>query len=433
MIAMPNWMKSAWFVLIAMLATAIIWVALVLTATLEGWGRTALAPAGDTAAFLAAARERIDSARAGNLVLRLIESGVVKGDYSMSIDAPVDAESVFQVASLSKWITAVAVMSLVEAGRIDLDAPVSQYLTRWQLPESEFDNKGVTVRRLLSHTAGLTDGLGYGGFAPGEPVQPLTASLTHAADASPGADGRVRVGQPPGGQWQYSGGGYALLALLIEEVTGGTFEDYVRTTVFGPLGMRRSTFDADIAAQWGVVDFYDTDGTPATHYRFTAPAAAGLYTTVADMTAFVGLFDREQSSSSTSTVLSEPTIAAMQAPQAHQFGAAIWGLGTILYAPNDAGGFVIGHDGSNTPAINTAVRFNPANGDAIIVLETGSPLIATQIASEWVFWQTGNVDLFDVITATPQMLLLTAAGLIAILVTGFFALWRVWRRKRRPS
>ncbi len=426
-------MKSVWFVLLAMLATAIIWVALVLTATLEGWGRTPLAPAGDTAAFLAAARERIDAARPGNLVLRLIESGIVEAEYAMSIGTPVDAESVFQVASLSKWITAVAVMNLVEAGRIELDAPVSQYLTRWQLPESEFDNSGVTVRRLLSHTAGLTDGLGYGGFAPGEPVQPLTASLTHAVDASPGADGRVRVGRPPGSQWQYSGGGYALLTLLIEEVTGGTFEDYVRKTVFDPLGMRRSSFDSDIAAQWGVVDFYDTSGSPAIHYRFAAPAAAGLYTTVADMTAFLALFDSQRRSDAASTVLSETTIAAMQAPQAHQFGAAIWGLGTILYAPNNAGGFVIGHDGSNTPAINTAVRFNPANGDAIIVLETGSPLIATQLASEWVFWQTGNVDLFDVITATEHMLLLTAAGLIVILVAGLVALWRVWRLKHRAS
>jgi CubicO group peptidase (beta-lactamase class C family) len=85
-------------------------------------------------------------------------------------------------------------MTLVEDGRLDLDTPVQTYLTRWSLPESEFGNDGVTVRRLLSHTAGLTDGLGYAGFAPGIEVQALTDSLTRAADASPGADGRVLVG-----------------------------------------------------------------------------------------------------------------------------------------------------------------------------------------------------------------------------------------------
>jgi CubicO group peptidase (beta-lactamase class C family) len=102
-------------------------------------------------------------------------------------------------------------MALVEQGRVDLDEPAARYLSRWRLPESEFDNDQVTVRRLLSHTAGLTDRLGYGGFGPGEPIQSLEDSLTQAADAMGGADGQVRVGEDPGAQWLYSGGGYALL------------------------------------------------------------------------------------------------------------------------------------------------------------------------------------------------------------------------------
>lgn len=69
-------------------------------------------------------------------------------------------------------------MTFVEAGKLELDAPVSTYLTRWKLPESEFDSDGVTVRRLLSHTAGLTDGPGYAGFEPGEPEQRIEDSLT---------------------------------------------------------------------------------------------------------------------------------------------------------------------------------------------------------------------------------------------------------------
>jgi CubicO group peptidase (beta-lactamase class C family) len=64
-------------------------------------------------------------------------------------------------------------MTLVEAGKLELDAPVSTYLRRWKLPESDFDNDGVTVRRLLSHTAGLTDGLGYGGFNRASPCNGL--------------------------------------------------------------------------------------------------------------------------------------------------------------------------------------------------------------------------------------------------------------------
>jgi CubicO group peptidase (beta-lactamase class C family) len=69
------------------------------------------------------------------------------------------------MASISKWVTSWGVMALVRQGRLGLDVPVSLYLTRWQLPPSEFDNDGVTVRRLFTHMAGLIDGLGYLGFA----------------------------------------------------------------------------------------------------------------------------------------------------------------------------------------------------------------------------------------------------------------------------
>jgi CubicO group peptidase (beta-lactamase class C family) len=147
---------------------------------------------------------------------------------------------------------------------------VSRYLTRWQLPPSEFDNDGVTVRRLLSHTAGLTDGLGYRGFPAGTQVQSLEASLTYAADHMPGVDGHVRVGLVPGSHFQYSGGGYALLQLVIEEVTHDRFAHFMEQTVLEPLGMARSTFDEDVAMARGVATSY-AGSSPTGHYRFSAP------------------------------------------------------------------------------------------------------------------------------------------------------------------
>ena len=162
----------------------------------------------------------IDAGLRGNAAFGLIEDGRLVAEHYASVGDPVDRDTLFQVASMGKWITAWGVMRLVEHGKLDLDTPVSRYLTRWSLPDSEFDNDGVTVRRLLSHTAGLTDGLGYMGFPPGQAVEPLEASLSHAADADPGTDGRTRVGVQPGSGFQYSGGGYTLLQLLIEEVSG---------------------------------------------------------------------------------------------------------------------------------------------------------------------------------------------------------------------
>ena len=105
---------------------------------------------------------------------------------------PVTAETVFQVASISKSVTAWGVMRLVEEGRIDLDAPVEQYLTSWHLPPSEFDHGGVTVRRLLSHTAGLAP-WDY----PGTPVGETPPTLVELLSGM-GSDEPVYVYRQPG-------------------------------------------------------------------------------------------------------------------------------------------------------------------------------------------------------------------------------------------
>lgn len=406
---MPFWTK----VLITAVVIAALWATLVVASVVGGWFRAPLAPTGETAAFAEAARRYLEIHNAGNAAYRLLAAGEAVDEHYLSVGEPVGPDTLFQVASLSKWVTAWGVLALVDQGRIDLDAPVNDYLTRWQVPAGEFDADQVTVRRLLSHTAGLTDGLGYGGFEPGQTVQSLEASLTRAEDASPGADGRTRVGLPPGSEWLYSGGGYTVLQLLIEEVSGLSFEAYMQTKVFTPLGMRRSTFEPDLKQTDDVATSYDTDGTPAIHYRFTALAAASLYTSVADLSE---LLRAQVASPPGRGVISEALLALMREPHAARFGADIWGLGTILYAPTAAGDFIIGHDGNNDPAINTAARVHPGSGDGIIVLETGSPLLATRLAGEWVFWQTGIPDTLDVVMAVPQMerAVLTGWAVIAL-------------------
>jgi CubicO group peptidase (beta-lactamase class C family) len=330
---------------------------------------------------------------------------------------------------MSKWITAWGIFTLVEAGKLDLDKPVSTYLTRWKLPKGPFDNDGVTVRRLLSHTAGLTDGLGYAGFKPGQPVQRLEDSLTRAADASPGAEGAVRVGIEPGSAFKYSGGGYTLLQLLIEEVSGQTFDAYMKTHVLDRLGMERSTFNLPDAEIEDVAAFYDTRGARAIHYRFTSQAATSLYTTSSDMTRFLQAHVRGANGELPGRgVLKPATLIEMRQPHASQLGADVWGLGTMLFAPNNRGGFIIGHDGNNEPAINTAARLDPDTGDGIIVLETGNKLLATMIASEWVFWRTGSIDFLMFMFELGSMITILAVGSGVIIFAGLIAGWRRWAR-----
>lgn len=390
------------------------WLVIVGLGTLNGWWHQSIAPQGHLDEFVHASESRAQSQFVGNIAMALIENGRVYSEYFHSLDASVDGNSVFQVASLSKYITAWGVMKMVEDGKLDLDTPVHKYLTRWQLPPSQFDNDGVTVRRLLSHTAGLTDGLGYGGFNPGEQVQSLEASLTHAVDASPGADGRVAVNIAPGTEWKYSGGGYTLIQLIIEEVTGQSFEEYMQMVIFKPIGMNSTTYIHDKVSPHQLAISYNNDSTEAIWYRFTSLAATSLYTSLNDLKQFAQAHfpDRYRETA----VLKAETIELMRYPHAYSMGAAIWGLGSMLFAPNKQEDFIIGHDGKNEPAINTAFRLNPFTGNGIIILETGSPLLATEIASEWVFWETGNVDLLMFMSSMDESVILIILGWVVIII-----------------
>ena len=194
-----------------------------------------------------------------------------------AMGTPVTPETVFQVGPLSKPVTAWGVLRLAAQGKLALDAPVERYLTRWHLPPSDFDHAEVTLRRLLNHTAGLSLG-GYPGFDPSEKLPTLKESLS-------GITGDVRVAHLPGTRFRYSGGGYTLLQLIIEEVTGETFSAYMQSAVLAPLGMARSGFEWPPALQAATA--YREPGQPLPNYRFTALAAAGLYSTASDLARFV--------------------------------------------------------------------------------------------------------------------------------------------------
>jgi CubicO group peptidase (beta-lactamase class C family) len=274
---------------------------------------------------------------------------------------------------------------------------------------------------LLSHTAGLTDGLGYSGFETGTLVQSLEQSLTEASDADEGISGAVHVGIKPGSEFKYSGGGYTLLQLLLEEVSGQSFASYMKEAVFQPLGMIHSTYVWEEHPLYSLAEFYNSDGTRSKHYRYTSLAATSLYTSLSDLELFFQThLEGKNNEPVGRNVVKPETLKLMRKPHAQQMGVDIWGLGTVLYATTNDQDFIIGHDGKSTPPINTAVRLNPETGDGIIILETGHPTIATKLASEWVFWRTGKVDIFLFQMLTNGMVRAIGMGwvvIIAIAVT----------------
>lgn len=417
-------MRNILLIALATAASIATWTVTVLVVGSEGWLKQPIAAGSEPRAFVQAAAEAVAHEHHGNFSMVLLEDWRVSGSFHSSAGKPVGQDSVFQVASLGKWVAAVGVMTLVEDGLVDLDTPVSRYLTRWQLPESAFDNDGVTVRRLLSHTAGLDDGLGYSGFDdPGE-VQALEDSLTRARDASSGKSGVVRVGHEPGSQWAYSGGGYTLLQLLIEEVSGEPFDAYMERRVFRPLAMNRTTFDHTKASRMGLAKNFRSDGGTEPFKHYSALAATSLFTTTADLAKFIRAHDPQSSR----RVLSPGTLRTMREPHASRLGASIWGLGAMLFAPLEDGEYIVGHDGSNEPAINSAARLDPTTGNGIVIIETGSEFLATTLASEWVFWKTGKVDNLAFAMIIDRMLLWSAGGAVVILLVG---LWTGSKSRRR--
>ncbi len=402
----------------------IAWLVFVFFGAFYGWWMFRAAPAGDTDLFFDYASERLQAENPGNAALVLIENGRVSRDYYSSAADAVNANTVFSTASMSKWFAAYAAMKLAEEGRLDLDSPVSDYLSRWNLPPSEFDNEEVTVRRLLSHTAGFADGLGFGDYHPGESLPSLESSLRNPRASS---SERVRIGVSlaPGSEWRYSGGGYLLLELIVEEASDRSFEQYLQQSVFGPLDMSRSGYRY-IGNYDNNAGSYATDGERADTFRYASKAATAFVTSATDLTKFV-LSQIPQSRYPSS--LGADSIAAMREAHGQTLGIDIWGLGTILYSPTAAGDFVFGHDGANDPAINTTARINPDNGDAVIVLLTGHPSLASNIGSEWVLWQTGYPDVLATDRVIASMFLPGGIGVLIVLILCLRAVFRHLARR----
>lgn len=390
---------------------------------IQGWWLHPIAPRGDAQAFMQAATALARTQSKGNIALVLLRQGAVYAErYTPSID-PVDGDTRFPLASMSKWFTAYAVLQLVQAGRMELDAPVSTYLKQWQLPAGPFDARQVTIRRLLSHTAGLTDGLGFGDYLPSESLPSLEATLRHPRASSDTA-AVIAVGRTPGSGFQYSGGGYLILQALLEDVTGMPFATWMQDSVFRPIGLHRATYSY-LGSLDNAARSFDSSGALVPTYRYAAAGATGLSASARDLVAFAQA--QLQTTDGGGASLDRVSLERMRRPHARKLGLDIWGLGVALYAPTASGAYVYGHDGSNAPAINTSMRINPDNGDAVIVLVTGHPTLATAIGSEWTLWQTGVVDFLSIERAVRSALVPWLLGLATMAVLWG---WRVVRRRR---
>ncbi len=305
------------------------------------------------------------------LAIGSVENGKVHfargyGVADSAANRPATAKTLFNLASISKSVTTWGVLHLADSGLIDLDAPVHTYIQRWRLPASDFDETGVTVRRLLSHTAGLSVPT-----VPWLPADTTLPSLEEFLAGGAGSSGPVIIDDEPGNRWRYSGGGYVVLQLMIEEVTGQRFEEYMRQAVFEPLGMPSATFAPIRVSGDGIATPYQGDNGPIAPYRIIGGSAGGLYSNIEDFARFLTTYYVVGGA-----VISERLFETMLTPvmkvelEGVDLEGAEYALGHGVHRTR-TGEIIAYHSGGN-PGYLAYFLIAPATGSGLVLASNGS-------------------------------------------------------------
>lgn len=278
-------------------------------------------------------------------------------------------ETMFQAASISKPVAASAALALVDQGALSLDRPVNEQLISWQVPAHEFA-EAVTLRRLLTHSAGLTVH-GFPGYATDAPLPTIVQVLNGTAPANTSA---VRVDIQPGSRYRYSGGGITVAQLLMTDVTGERFPALMDRLVLRPLGMAHSTYEQPLdgvrASQ--AASAHGPDGQPIAGRFHVYPemAAAGLWTTPSDLARWAMAISAAFNGGTGGPIRPE-TARAMLTP-----GMGDWGLGVGIQGEGENQRFW--HSGVNE-GFRAIMMAYPRRGQAVVVMansETGNEVLA---------------------------------------------------------
>jgi CubicO group peptidase (beta-lactamase class C family) len=278
--------------------------------------------------------------------------------------SPVTADTLFQAASISKPVTALAVLRLVDAGKINLDANANDYLKSWKIPDNEFTGKkSVTVRELLSHTGGITVP-GFGGYLSDEALPTLLQSLNGEPPAN---NVPIRVDIEPNTRWRYAGGGYVILRQLIEDVTGEPFSKVLQDSVLTPAGMTHSFFEQPLSAAHlaAAAVPHDREGHVVGEGPKVYPELApdGLWATASDIARFAIAIQRSIAGEPGS-LLSPATARSMLTPGP----LSAYALGAIVGDDERVPWFT--HNGGNYGYPCVFVAYN--KGDGAVVMSNGA-------------------------------------------------------------
>ncbi len=314
--------------------------------------------------------------------IAIIENGKVinQQNYGYANDKErtlVTNETGFNVGSISKVITMWGVLKLIDQGRIHLDSSANIYLNKWTFPTSKFSTNKITIRSLLNHTSGLSVH-GYPGYKKMTEMPSLVESLSGVPKKST----RVELKSEPGCCYRYSGGGYSVLQLIIEEVTGDRFSHYIDTAVLTPLGMTNSGFDINEELLANTSKCYNKRGKQIPYQYFTAQAAAGFQTTMDDFIKFILAYFQSSGNGANDQIISDKFLDQMFSVGENNRSK----LGLQLYRSGSM--VVFGHGGINA-GWGSVFGIDPKNGDAFIMLTNSyrGKSISDYALQQWLDWK----------------------------------------------
>lgn len=277
-------------------------------------------------------------------VMRDFEIHWAKGYGLADVDAGtrVDADTLFQAASISKPVAAMAAMRAVQDGRFALDDDINKVLKSWKLPDSEFTRgHPVTPRSLMSHTSGLGDGFGFPGYHPSAQRPTLVEILN---GSKPSNVGPVLMERPPFTAVKYSGGGVTLMQLAMTDALGRPYADMMQEVVLRPIGMTNSAYEQPLSAPRDshAARAHNGGGRAMDTKWHVYPelAAAGLWTTPTDLAKFAIEIQKAALGRST-RVLTRASVLEMLSP----VGVGDYAVGLSLSKLGQ--GWYFGHGGSN--------------------------------------------------------------------------------------
>jgi CubicO group peptidase (beta-lactamase class C family) len=358
---------------------------------------------------------RLVALEAAGLSAAVIDGGEIVeargfGSADVAAARPVEVSTLFQAASISKPVTCLAVLRLVARGLLELDRDVNGYLSSWQVPPVEGWQPRLTLRQLMSHTAGLTVH-GFPGYRRGTALP----SVPHLLDGEPPANtAPVRVDALPGSLWRYSGGGTMIIQLILTDTTKTAFPDLLQELVLEPAGMSTATFEQPLPdrrhGQAAAGYPHPQPAVPGGWHVYVEQAAGGMWCTPADLCRFALAYQAALAGRRGALI---PQVLARETMRPVPPGN--YGLGPALY-----GDSCFGHGGGNEGFLSQLVAsIEHGFGCAVMTNDYRAGALLVDVPNglaailDWPGWQPfAHGPALDDLTAVYAGRYQTAAGTV---------------------